>query len=174
MDTTDRCREAIFEHAELLDLPGNLGRFDPYQILAAFAHNESYYGRYNKPRVERVYSPGGYYFLRAEHVRLGWQRYGDDAAASWGSFQLLWVVAFELGFRGAPDELADDFVGLPWAIKLLNRRIVGRGARTLAEMADAYNSGSFKDQNVPHEYIRRFLAAYESDKTLRFLDGGCP
>lgn len=170
-NTWRECRQAILEQAGALNLPPSLQGEDPARILAAIAHNESYYGKYNQPRVEPGYSPGGYYFRRAAHVRDEFDQWGAMAAASHGSFQILHIVAWELGYRGRPAALQDDALGIGFAIRLINRRIVVRGAQTLVEIADAYNSGCFKDANVPHRYIQKFLAALNSAETDRFLAG---
>ena len=131
--------------------------------LAALACCESTFGRNNQPRIEKSYLPGGYYWSRALHVRRLYQRFGKAAAASWGPWQILFVTAWELGYRGNPQDLASPEVSLPWVIKYLNDRVLCWGGVTLEELADAYNSGSFMDSYEPKSYIHKFLQAYEHE-----------
>lgn len=133
------------------------------KLLRAIAQVESSGGAQNIPRFERAYSVGGHYFRRAQHVRDAWGQYGDLAACSYGPWQILYIVALELGYNGAPWQLTDPPESGPMVVKLLNRRIFGKGARTLAEVGDAYNSGSFADQMVPEEYIEKLEAAYRDE-----------
>jgi hypothetical protein len=143
--------EAIQEHAGSLQAPAGL---DPALLLLSLSVVESSGGFNNQRRVEPAYLPGGRYCNQALY-----DQYGDDAAASWGPLQVMYVTAKELGYPGAPQDLGLPSENIPVAIKLINRRIVGRGATTLEQIADAYNSG-FKDQIIPQEYIRQVKAAY--------------
>jgi hypothetical protein len=86
--------------------------------------------------------------------------FGDAGASSWSSFQILYVAAWELGCDLAPWMLHDDATALTWVIRHLDRRVFTAGARTVAEIADAYNSGSHTDGNVPAEYIASFIVHY--------------
>lgn len=146
--------QAIQEHAGSLNAPAGL---DPALLLMALCVVESSGGFNNQRRVEPAYRPGGRYCDQALY-----DQYGDDAAASWGPLQIMYVTAHELGYEGPPPELGQPSECVRMAVKLINRRIVGRGATTLEEIADAYNSGSFKDQIVPQDYIRKVREAYQS------------
>ena len=100
--------------------------------------------------------PGGKYY----NQRL-YAIYGSDAAASWGPMQIMYVTATELGFNGNPSDLSDPEVCMYWATTLINKRILGRGARTIEQIADAYNSGSFKDNVIPEDYINSVINYYK-------------
>lgn len=145
---------AIQKQAGSLNAPPGL---DPTLLLMALSLVESSGGFNNRPRVEPAYLPGGRYCDQALYGQ-----YGDDAAASWGPLQVMYVTARELGFEGSPQELGQPAECVRMAVKLINRRIVGRGATTLEQIADAYNSGSFKDQIVPQDYIRKVKEAYQA------------
>ena len=113
--------------------------------------------RYNQhnpgPRREPAYATGGRY---ANQELLA--RYGDAAACSYSNWQIMFPVARELGYLGRPADLDDDATAIQWVVKLIQKRIEPQARRndgrlTLAELADAYNSGNCRDANVPHEYI---------------------
>lgn len=147
--------KAILTHAPTL----RVGFADPKRLLTAIAVVESGYGTYNVPKYEKAYDLGGRYGNKAE-----WLKWGALAACSYSSFQIMYAVAREMGYQGSPIGLCHDDVALPYVIKLLQRRILDRGASTLADVADAYNSGNFRDSVVPTAYIAKFLAAYNESK----------
>lgn len=87
--------------------------------------------------------------------------YGCLAHSSFGTWQLMFIGAFEMGFRGDPVELRDDAVSLPVVIRFLNQRILSRWPRiTVRSFADAYNSGNPNDSILPIAYMDRFEEAY--------------
>ena len=107
-----------------------------------------------------AYCPGGYYYKKSPEVRELWKRWGDSAACSYSSFQILYVVAIELGFGGSPIDLWYDEEACPLVVKFLNHRVIEKNPRNLQDIADAYNSGTHRDRHIPHDYIRKFLTAY--------------
>ena len=108
-------------------------------------------------RHEPGYMPGGRYYQADK-----WKVYGVLASSSFGSFQLMYQVATELGFAGHPIELQDDMTCAAWAATLIEQRIVKRqGAKTLRDVLDAYNSGSHRDGLVPAAYIKNGILLYE-------------
>jgi len=130
-------------------------------LLLALAEVESSGGTNAIPRFERAYSIGGYYYRRASHVRELWKRWGDWASCSYSSWQIMFVTATELGFSGSPQDLRRDPLAIPFVVKYLNVRAFAKGATTVAQAADAYNSGSFADAMVPADYIAKVQAAYD-------------
>lgn len=135
---------------------------DPVKVLWAFAGTESSFGRNCTPQHESAYDWGGMYF-DADHVRDIQKVYGDWGACSYGPFQILYVAAWELGFRGSPLRLAFPEENIRWAIEYLNRRVIDHPtlpATTLSELPDAYNSGNHVDKNVPKDYIRKWWRHY--------------
>lgn len=139
-------------------------RVMPERLLWAIAFVESAAGALNVPKHESAYAPGGHYYKRSPEVRALWNRWGDWAACSYSSFQILFIVATELGFRGSPIDLWYDEEACPVVVKFLNQRIIKRKPSDLGDIADAYNSGTFRDQNVPLGYVGKFLKAYDEVK----------
>lgn len=150
-------RRLVKEQAAKLELQDD--EIDPEVLLAAILFCESNMGKNTTPRVEKAYLPGGRYF-KADHVQAAYQEYGEAAAASYGPWQVLYITALELGFSGSPKELEEPAVNLSFAIKVINQRALRRGARTVAQIADAYNSGSHRDRFVPTGYIKKLIRAY--------------
>lgn len=88
-----------------------------------------------------------------------WSRYGVRTAASYGPWQMLYHTAADLGYDDEPEGLYSESTARVWADRLLSR-IFAQGAETVEQVADAWNSGSFRDGIVPHEYIARVAAEY--------------
>ncbi len=124
-------------------------------VLYALFLNERYNEDNAIPRLEKSYCPGGRYYSE----RL-WKVYGEDSAKSFSNWQLMYATAFDLGYRGMPNELDDDTVAIRWVVELLNRRVI-RLARsndqvvTLEEIFDGYNTGNPNDKIVNPDYVRR-------------------
>lgn len=139
-------------------------------LLQAIAMQESTYGQNNNPRFEPAYAPGGLYY-KATHVKNLYEKYGRDAACSWSSFQIMFITAFELGYREKPSDLKHDSIAIHWIIKYIEKRIFRFDPDKLEQIFDAYNSGSFRDKNIPKEYITNCLRYYEIiEKNFPILD----
>ena len=135
---------------------------NPVAILVALAVCESDYGVNIKPRYEPTYSLGGKTFLQGGDLYLKiWDIYDKDMPYSYGAFQVMLPVAYELGFRGTVEQLAQLEININWAIHYVNKRILKRGAYYPEQIADGYNSGSFKDKFKPVDYILKFMVAYK-------------
>jgi hypothetical protein len=138
-------------------------------LLRAICQVESSYGKNIGARFEPAYGYKGRYWTAA-HVRELWWKHGDLAACSYGPTQILYVVAWELGYREAPCVLHSCWEhALEYTVELLNRRILARfrkgqgwvaHAVTIEDIADSYNSGTHRDLNVPEKYIEKFQDAY--------------
>lgn len=146
-------REIIVSHAPMLQ--PKVSWADAASLLAAIAEVESSFGLYNLPKHEKIFDYGGKYFNRDL-----WEDWGAWAACSYSSFQIMFPVACELGFRGSPEDLWNDDVAILWVLELIDRRILSKGAKTIEQFGDAYNSGSFTDSIVPMDYISKFVKAY--------------
>jgi hypothetical protein len=137
---------------------------DNSAVLHALADVESSHGaRHLATKHEPAYCYGGFYYKspNGEDLRRLSHVYGCLAHSSFSSWQLLFLAAYEEGFRGDPCELRNDAEAIHWVIRFINRRIYDRYLRlSLEGLADAWNSGSARDLNVPKEYIARFVAAY--------------
>lgn len=144
---------------------------DSYGILAAIATVESSFGTNNISRFEKVYAPGGSYYNADQKERhLKW---GAGACCSFSSFQILYPTACELGFDSSPynrdpHELSNDEVAIFYVIEYIKNRVLAKGADTIEKLFDAYNSGTFKDDNIPHNYIRAALQAYNSNSHVDY------
>jgi hypothetical protein len=147
---------------------------DLERILRTIAAVESSGGRNNWPRLEPAYIPEGLEFtvqgrivrgtgkLVNQVVRRRWDRWGLESAASWSPWQILYHTAADLGYEGMPHRLHDPDIARPWVERLV-ARIIARGATTPEQIADAWNSGTHKDNIVPHEYIEKFMKAWRGE-----------
>mgnify|MGYP001563777809 CR=1 FL=1 len=157
MDRATLLNKIIPEWAKKLNVPSGI---NPVALLKALARQESTYGANAKPRREKGYLPGGKYFNADQATRYA--KYGKDAGSSWGSFQILYPTAVELGFTGVPLQLGDDRVGIGFVMELLNRRILKRDkAQTIEQIADGYNSGTHRDKSIPNQYITELRGHYD-------------
>lgn len=152
-------RPLVEPYAHSLMVP--LG-IQPVPLLLAIADVESSGGTNNVPKHEPAYDYGGLYWKKATHVKLAVKKYGAFAACSYSSWQIMFILAQEMGYDDDPAGLRSDKVALPWVCAALNKRIFARGAQNLRDIADGWNSGSFTDAHVPHEYVEKLRLAYES------------
>jgi len=142
---------------------------EPRALLAALTGNESNWGTDCAPRDEKGYYVGGYYY---ENPGNGWLRmlvkkYGRCAASSWGPWQIMYPVAYELGYRGGgfahPWGLYEPDQCLHWVVEYLNRRVfrfwpsapkpaLMAPAMTIQQVGDGYNTGNFRDDHHNPKY----------------------
>lgn len=148
-EIADVCRS----YGSLLKVPAGI---DGATLLYALSGNESDFGANCKPRFEPAYFSGRYAKAAAQ-AQLN-AEYGEDAAKSYGPWQVMLINA--PGF--APDELAEDLEKACTAtVGYINRYVLtAQKAVTLEEIADTFNSGNWRDANVPHVYISNFLQHY--------------
>jgi hypothetical protein len=132
-------------------------------LLWAIYYCEKYNAHNREPRFEAAYAPGGWFYEHSPAVRTQYDKWGRYAACSYSNFQMLFIVATELGYGGPPLALDKDSVCLPYVVDYLNRRVFAYGATKPEQVADAYNSGSFKDAYVPTEYVAKFMRFYERE-----------
>lgn len=141
------------------------------RVLGAIARVESNSGVNNYPRFERSFAPKGMSWTIQGHVITGtgtnftlvaqprWAKWGLASACSFGPWQILYHTAADRGFTGAPWELWDQ--SRPWVEKELRRQFA-KGADTIRKIADAWNSGSFTDANVPGDYVAAVTKAFKA------------
>jgi hypothetical protein len=149
--------------APKLDLQGTgIDDADPELILAALAYCETKFwdSKWQKPRVEPAYLPGGRYYAASLGLRKAYAQYGPDAAASWGPWQLMFPTAVELGYTGNPSDLVEQ--SAEFVVAYLNRRVLYLTGLNLEDIPDGYNSGSCLDRIIPRAYIKEFIEAYET------------
>ena len=137
---------------------------DGGKLLLSLAGLESNFGALREfVRSEPAYSPGGRYYNADVDLRQLYRRYGVLATASFGTFQIMYKTAHELGFKGHPIQLQEDLTCSYWATRLIVDRFQKRfGAKTLKDILDAYNSGNHKDANVPESYVKKGIEFYEN------------
>jgi hypothetical protein len=160
--------EIIRQHADKLEFPNEFVVDETYKpvnkeiMLGAFSLCESSGGYDKSPRFEPAYAPGGKYYKASELQRKLYEMYGKDASSSWSSFQIMFLIYHELGFtKTTPEKADDDNYSMPVAIKFFNKRIFRLNPKFLSQVGDAYNSGNFKDANVPTNYIKKLLDNYK-------------
>lgn len=151
-------KKLIEEHAPTLQVPEGL---DAEALLWAIYRCERYDKHNRVPRFEPSYAPGGYYFSRSSLVRREYAKWGNWACCSYSNFQIMYITAVELGYEGPPLALDHDSVAITWVCRYLNHRVFAQGARTVEEVADAYNSGTYRNSNVPEKYVAKFRRKYD-------------
>jgi hypothetical protein len=142
------------DYAERMLLPADCG-LDAARVLWALAGAESSFGQDFAPRHEASYCRGGRYFDIAAT-----RDYGCLAHCSYTPWQIMYAN-FQTGMWPPYllDEVTSPAVGIRTAIARINKAIQ-EGARTLAQIADAYNSGSFRDSVIPVAYINDVQEKY--------------
>jgi len=136
-------------------------------VLKAIAQVET--GGNSYPRFERSFAPAGQSFTVQGHIITGtgtnftsvaakrWAVYGMASACSFGPWQILYHTAADHGFAGQPSDL---WFGSQPIVESRMTALFHKGANTIAKLADAWNSGSFTDANVPGDYIAKVVQAF--------------
>lgn len=119
---------------------------DCIRLLWALSGNESSFGLNATPRHEPAYDVGGAYAKNPEQAAL-LATYGSSGACSYGAWQLMLVNCAQ---GTSPDDMERvDRCALE-TVRFINARILkGEGATTIAEIAEAYNSGKWRWMEVP-------------------------
>jgi hypothetical protein len=139
-------------------------------LLRAICENETEGGaRWCAPLHESGYCYGGPYYKGDgpggrpgdDVLRNLTRAWGCSAHESWGPWQVLFITAYEHGYRGDPVGLRDPMRSAEYVVKILNRRLFDRlGGATLEDALDAWNTGQARDGKVNPEYVADGLAAY--------------
>ena len=150
---------------------------DSQDLLIAIARVESNFGAFAhatrfeigiKRLIERATeSPkdAGGLLLNLEYMAKQ-----DRLCCSFGPFQVLGLVHFELGFKADPEAMFEPNYATAVAVEYLRQRAIPSATKAIkagkypddqtgwiSAIADAYNSGSATDRHKPEEYIRRIL-----------------
>lgn len=135
---------------------------DPYALLYAIGMAESSGGVFNITRYEKSYHTGRY--VTPALVT----KFGAAAACSYGPWQIMYPNAVTvLGEDIDPVRLHIPEVAAVASIKWLNDHVIGRGALTLRDIADTWNTGNHHDANIPRVYIQRVERFYaEADRHM--------
>jgi len=140
-------------------------------LLCAIADNESSFGDDCNPRLEASYIRGSVrkYLGIDPTGRHGkwyeaepWEAWGILSAMSHGPTQIMGTVLWGLGYKDNPAYLGEDVgvqVAVQYTVAYINAR--ANGAQTVEQVADAYNSGSYKDRFVPQAYVNAFKQNYD-------------
>lgn len=173
--------DLIKTHAGELKFPNQFyvddnGPVDKQVMLGAFSLNESSGGYNNRSKHESAYDVGGKYYKGQQRELC--REYGEAAACSYSSFQLMFICFYEMGFTPTPLEAGNDRYALPVVIKFFNKRIFKNGTANdvnfLALAGDAYNSGNWKDKYIPKDYIaklnKHYHMAWDSDLFVPTVD----
>lgn len=136
-------------------------------FLKALTGQESSFGKNDKPRFEPAYAPGGLYYQKNKLLKELYLLYGPLISMSYGAFQMMYPTALQYGFSKAlsPLELWDASISGFYVVQYLNDKCA-KGAKSLEQLADAYNSGSYADKRLPQveRYIQNFLKIYDEMK----------
>jgi|SRR5262245_33123208 len=141
----------------------------PWAALKAIAHVETNYGARGLATLhEPAYCYGGLYYKGSADLQRLSVTFGCLAHQSYGPWQLLFMTAYELGYRGDPVILREPNVCAEYAVKLLNVRTLDKIIEaTVEDVFDAWNSGHARDRFIPAEYIKKAKGYY-----LAALAGG--
>jgi hypothetical protein len=133
---------------------------DGARLLWAIAGNESNWGTLREfVRHEKGYLPGGYYYRNSLQIRQEFRRWGVLAGSSFGSFQIMYESAREVGYQGHPILLQHDGTCAEWAAKIIKHRFIAKQVcRNVADVLHAF----FVDagRSSPTNYIEQGLANY--------------
>ena len=145
---------------------------DGAQLLWALAGCESRFGANCTPRHEPGYcdKTNGFYWRRAKldtlksgqkhRLILLTEQFECDAHKSYGPWQIMHVNAF----AWKPEEFRSVETCALATVAFLNKEILQKQrARTLEQIADAYNSGNFRDDNKPVDYIVKLKQYYATE-----------
>lgn len=112
------------------------------------------------------YEPG--FYTRYLKGKPEWESWGPLAACSYGLLQVLYTVAFEVGFRGRPEELFQPATGLRWGVtKIATLR---RGISDPLAVLASYNGGTAGNTVAPFRnqaYVQKVLTQRDAVVALR-------
>lgn len=153
-------------------IPSNI---DAYALMIAFGTVESGAGVIgNRSRFEPSYS-GNHYkrlpkgtsmFEKSAIVRDAFETWGDSAAMSYGIFQVMYTTALflnVLSLADPPEKLREHKTNFDAFIAMIKYICKSDKTISISQIADAYNSGTYKDVNIPVGYIDRILKVYLSN-----------
>jgi hypothetical protein len=150
--------EACTTYGPLLTVPDGL---DPVRIMGAIASNESSFGANCGPRHEPAFDTGGPYCTGFQATLV--EKYGANAASSWGPWQMLFVNFHAADMDSIPtgtlEMFAQEFV---W---FFNSYVMGvRKPTTLEQIGQVYNGGHVMTNPGPGvvAYCQKLQAAYDS------------
>ena len=139
------------EYGPSLHLPPGL---DGAQMLWAFAGRESSFGLRCVFLHEKAYCYGGKYYAADKVLRDLTDSWGCWSHASYGPWQILFANAYRLDPMIDPIHLMTDASAcVKITVAQFNRIIDSQKPPGLREIADAWNSGNWRDGLQPTEYM---------------------
>ena len=184
MKTLREFCQFVTENKDEIILPPSI---DSRRLIYAFAKVESGLGQAaTRSRFEPSYSGNHYQriprgksmYERSPMVKDAFAQWGDSAAMSYGMFQVMYTTALWLKvvkITDPPENLRHDLLNFLAFKELVESLVMSCKDHniTLEELADGYNSGSFKDNNIPITYVNKIVAAYnEAGKVFEDYDAG--
>lgn len=128
---------------------------DGARLLWAIAGNESNFGTNVSPRHEDAYCYHGRYYDKA-FTNL----WGCLAHCSYGPWQVMYPN-ISMGNISPLDAAVRPEIVANMAVRFINKRILmAEKATTIEEVADAYNSGDWRDSIIPEKYIADLVKNY--------------
>mgnify|MGYP000979461575 CR=1 FL=1 len=95
-----------------------------------------------------------------KNTREAIQKYGfKRVATSYGPWQILASTAYDLGFKGAPEDLRDEKVSKPLVEDLIHNIIFSKRTSKLEDVVSAYNAGLGGIGKNPG-YVNKVLGHY--------------
>lgn len=148
------------------------GAVNAIGLMRAICQNETSGGaRWGATYHEAAYCYGGPYYKGDgpggrpgdDVLRDLTKAWGCLAHQSFGPWQVLYITAYEHGFREDPVLLRLPHVCAEFLVKILNRRLFDKMAgATLEDALDAWNSGQARDANVPAKYVADGVRHYHA------------
>ncbi len=156
-----------WEFSELCRMGGLMLRDETVDVdfealLYAIGGVESRFGTFYGPRHENAYCRGGRYY-DSELTR----KHNCMAHCSYGYWQIMFANAAAVRGRITPELMLDPLHALPITVHWM-RRVVKRGAHSVRDIADAWNSGSHRDSIVPVAYIEKVEKLYKERIDVQF------
>lgn len=88
------------------------------------------------------------------------KKYGyNKVATSYGPYQIMASTAYDLGFKGSPEELRDEKVSEYWVKELLGDLIQSRKTNNIKDIISAYNAGLGRIGSNP-DYVNKVMKYY--------------
>lgn len=127
---------------------------DGIRLLWAFAARESSFGRRCIPLHEQAYCYGGKYYGKDQALRDMTESFGCHAHCSYGPWQVLFYNAIRQNRNIEPYRLTvDSGTCASITVAEFNRILDVQKPPGVREIADAWNSGNWRDDIHPIEYM---------------------
>lgn len=134
-------------------------------LLRALCMQESRYGEWPVPRHENGWCPNSQprqWDLTHQIAVTRHQKWGCLACCSYGPLQALYHSLADADLCADPSPLYSLRLSFDLAVTLLRRKILRDGCKSVAEVADSWNSGTSRDRFVPVDYVNAVRTHYET------------